>query len=50
MWIVDIAIRRPHTFIVMALFILIATPLAPIAKDLASSLQNAVAAASALKA
>ena len=29
---------------------LIATPLAPIAKDLASSLQNAVAAASALKA
>jgi multidrug efflux pump subunit AcrB len=28
MWIVDIAIRRPHTFIVMALFILIATPLA----------------------
>jgi len=28
MWIVDIAIRRPHTFIVMALCILIATPLA----------------------
>jgi len=28
MWIVDIAIRRPHTFIVMALFIVIATPLA----------------------
>ena len=27
MWIVDIAIRRPHTFIVMALSILIATPL-----------------------
>jgi hypothetical protein len=27
MWIVEVALRRPHTFLVMALLILLATPL-----------------------